>query len=55
MIENRGNFTDVIAEDEMLLRHAIRYIRDNYQRPIGVSEVAREFDVSRRTLERKFA
>lgn len=46
--------TEVVAEDDPLVRRAVRYIRDNYQRQIGVADVARELDVSRRTLERRF-
>ena len=47
--------TDALAEEDPLVRAAIRFIRENYQRKIGVAEVARELDVSRRTLERRFA
>ena len=46
--------TDVMAQDDELVAGAIRYIRGTFQRPIGVADVAREMDVSRRTLERRF-
>lgn len=47
--------TDVMAQDDELVAGAIRYIREMFQRPIGVADIAREMDVSRRTLERRFA
>lgn len=47
--------TDVTAQNDELINRAIRFIRGNYQYPIGPGDVARELDVSRRTLERRFA
>jgi len=46
--------SDVTKHEDVIVRSAIRFIRSNYQSPIGVSEVARELDISRRTLERRF-
>jgi len=45
----------VTEHEDIMIRSAIRFIRNNYQSPIGAAEVARELDVSRRTLERRFA
>ena len=47
--------SDVTAQDDLLIRRALRFIRNNYQSPIGVDDISRELDVSRRTLERRFA
>jgi len=47
--------SDVTAQDDILINRAIRFMRNNYQSPIGVDNVARELDVSRRTLERRFS
>lgn len=47
--------SDVTGQGDSLIRQAIRYIRRNYQYQIGPSDVAKELDVSRRTLERRFA
>ncbi|MDD3585957.1 MAG: DNA-binding transcriptional regulator [Thermoguttaceae bacterium] len=46
--------TDVMAQDDELVADAIRYIRGSFRYPIGVDDVARQLDVSRRTLERRF-
>ncbi len=46
---------EVIAKEDSLLQRAVHYIRENYQQPIDVAEIARKLDVSRRTLERRFA
>ena len=46
--------SDVTAQDDPLIRRALRFIRNSYQSPIGVDDVSRELDVSRRTLERRF-
>jgi len=46
--------SDVTAQDDLLINRAIRFIRNHYQSPISVSDVARELDISRRTLERRF-
>ena len=47
--------SDVAGQGDALIRQAIRYIRDNYQYQIGAGDVAKALDVSRRTLERRFA
>jgi len=47
--------SDVTAPNDLLINQAIRFIRNNYQSPIGVADVARKLDVSRRTLERRFS
>jgi len=46
--------TDVIAADDPQLVAIVRYIRNNALQGLRVFEVAREFDISRRTLERRF-
>jgi LacI family transcriptional regulator len=47
--------SDITEQNDELIRQAIRFIRENYQSPIGSINVARKLDVSRRTLERRFA
>ncbi|MDO5552579.1 MAG: DNA-binding transcriptional regulator [Planctomycetia bacterium] len=47
--------TDVLAQDNEVVNLATRFIRTCYQRPIGVAEVARDLNLSRRTLERHFS
>lgn len=47
--------SDVTAQEDTMIYRAICYMRNNYQSPIGPPEVARELNVSRRTLERRFA
>ena len=47
--------SDVAGQGDALIRQAIRYIRNNYQYQIGSIDVAKALDVSRRTLERRFA
>ena len=46
--------TDVIASDDPQLVAIARYIRSNALHGLLVSEVARHFDISKRTLERRF-
>ena len=46
--------SDVLAIDDEDLATAIRFIRRNCERPIGVRDVLSEVPVSRRALERKF-
>ena len=46
--------TDVLAVDDRDLAAAMRFIRENSDRPIGVQDVARHVAVSRSTLNRKF-
>lgn len=47
--------SDVTAQEDTLIYRAICFIRNNYQSAIGPMEVAKALDVSRRTLERRFA
>lgn len=49
------NSSDVVSQDDDIVNRAMRFIRTSYQIPIGVNEVARELDISRRTLERHFS
>jgi LacI family transcriptional regulator len=46
--------TDALAINDPDISAAIRFIRDNACRPIGVSDVLREVALSRRALEGKF-
>lgn len=46
--------TDCIAQNDRMITEALRFIRRNYLRPIGVLDVVRHVDVSRRTLENRF-
>jgi LacI family transcriptional regulator len=46
--------TDVLAVQDPALEKALRFIRDQLHRSLGVAELARAAAVSRRVLERKF-
>jgi LacI family transcriptional regulator len=46
--------TDVIAVEDEQVAGAIRFIRDNARRPIGVEDVVEQNPLSRRTLEIRF-
>jgi LacI family transcriptional regulator, galactose operon repressor len=46
--------TDVLAVDDRDLAAAMRFIRENSDRPIGVQDVAKHVTVSRSTLNRRF-
>ena len=46
--------TNVIAVEDAGVATALRYIRDNARRPIGVQDVVKHLAVSRRTLEIRF-
>jgi LacI family transcriptional regulator len=46
--------TDVIALDDRCVAAALRFIRDNFHRPIGVADVVEQAPLSRRTLEIRF-
>ena len=46
--------TDAIAVDDAEVAMALRYIRENARRPIGVRDVVKHLAVSRRTLEIRF-
>ena len=47
--------SEVISQDDPLVVAALRFIRDHAGQAIGVSDVVNELQVSRRTLERRFA
>jgi len=47
--------SDVTQYDDPIVRQAVRFIRENYQSPIGANNIAEELDISRRTLERRFS
>ena len=47
--------SDVTAQDDTLIYRAICFMRNNYQSAIGPLDVAKGLNVSRRTLERRFA
>lgn len=47
--------TDILAIDDPLVVAAIRFIQGNVKYNIGVTDVAEELTVNRRTLERRFA
>jgi LacI family transcriptional regulator len=46
--------TDVIAQEDMMLIKALRFIRDHAAKPVSVSDVVEGVATSRRTLERRF-
>lgn len=46
--------TDVVAVEDPRLAKALRFVRNNVNRPISVDEVARAAGASRRVLERRF-
>lgn len=46
--------TDVIAQQDLVVSKALRFIRDHAGKPIGVPEVLDAVGASRRTLERRF-
>jgi LacI family transcriptional regulator len=47
--------TDMLAVDDTLIRSAVEFIRKHAGEAIGVKHVASALDVSRRTLDRRFA
>ncbi|MDR0869739.1 MAG: substrate-binding domain-containing protein [Planctomycetaceae bacterium] len=47
--------TDFLAVKDTLVTKALQFIRQNYLRPIGVNDVVRYLDCSRRTLELRFS
>jgi len=53
-VEERGS-TDTLAISDALVKAAVQYIRKHAGKPIGVKHVARALNVSRRTLDRRFA
>ena len=46
--------TDVLAIEDKDIVQAIRFIREHYKEPITVDDVAREINLSRRHLYKKF-
>lgn len=46
--------TDVVAVEDQRLAKALRFVRNNVNRPISVDDVARAAGASRRVLERRF-
>ena len=46
--------TDVLAVDEPEIRDALRFIRENANKPIGVPDLLQAVPLSRRMLERQF-
>ncbi len=47
--------TDMLAVEDALIRSAVEFIRKHAGKAIGVKHVASALDVSRRTLDRRFA
>ena len=52
-IISRGSTDTVVAEDYEV-RHAYNYIKNNYDKAIQVSDIAKEVLISRRSLERRY-
>jgi len=46
--------TDAVAVDDAEVATALRYIRENARRPIGVRDVVKQLTISRRALEIRF-
>ncbi|MCB1124974.1 MAG: DNA-binding transcriptional regulator [Verrucomicrobiae bacterium] len=46
--------TNLFAVEDSLVSRALRFIREESRRPVGVDEVARAVALSRRTLEKRF-
>jgi LacI family transcriptional regulator len=46
--------TDAVAVDDPEVATALRYIRENARRPIGVRDVVKQISISRRALEIRF-
>jgi LacI family transcriptional regulator len=46
--------SDVIAQEDWVVAHALQFIRDHARQNLSVSDVCEEVGVSRRTLERRF-
>jgi LacI family transcriptional regulator len=51
---NTRRSTDVFAVEDAQVAVAVRFIRDNARRPIGVEDVVEQTPLSRRTLEIRF-
>ncbi|MDG2381322.1 MAG: DNA-binding transcriptional regulator [Pirellulaceae bacterium] len=47
--------SDTAAVDDALVAEAMSFIRDNFQQPIQVVDLEKQFDVSRRMLEHRFS
>jgi LacI family transcriptional regulator len=46
--------TDFLAVDDAVVRRALRFIDANFHKPLAVGTIAKEIQVSRRTLENRF-
>ena len=46
--------SDVIAQEDGVVAHALRFIRDHARQNLSVNDICEEVGVSRRTLERRF-
>lgn len=46
--------TDVIAVEDRHVSHALRFVRDHARQPIGVNDVVKQSELSRRALEIRF-
>ncbi|MBN2579156.1 MAG: DNA-binding transcriptional regulator [Pirellulales bacterium] len=51
---NARRSTDVVAVEDASLAAALKFIRENYRRSIGVEDVVEQSPLSRRTLEIRF-
>ncbi|MEN6497007.1 MAG: DNA-binding transcriptional regulator [Thermoguttaceae bacterium] len=47
--------TDMLAVDDAMVKAAVRFIREHAGESIGIKHIARALDISRRTLDRRFA
>ncbi|MBI9019042.1 MAG: DNA-binding transcriptional regulator [Phycisphaerae bacterium] len=47
--------TNILSIQNETIAEALRYIRDNYKTDIGVNDVARSLELSRRALEKQFS
>ena len=46
--------TDIVAINDRLVSQILKFIRMHFASPIGVADIAKEFDTSRRKIERRF-
>lgn len=46
--------TDIVAISDQLVAQVLKFIRLHFASPIGVGDIARELDTSRRKIERRF-
>lgn len=52
-VVTRGS-TDIVAIEDSRMAQILNYIRENLSHPIPIDKLARNFGISRRTLERRF-